>query len=43
MVEPPVGNNTVDSDMANLGREIVGVLQAQTAVLTSVLKVILGQ
>ncbi|KAG1884339.1 hypothetical protein F4604DRAFT_1676986 [Suillus subluteus] len=33
--EPPVGNNTVDSDMANLGREIVGVLQAQTAVLTS--------
>ncbi|KAG2749676.1 hypothetical protein P692DRAFT_20874030 [Suillus brevipes Sb2] len=39
--EPPVGNNAVD--MANLGREIVGVLQAQTAVLASVLKVISSQ
>ncbi|KAG2095751.1 hypothetical protein BD769DRAFT_1394840 [Suillus cothurnatus] len=35
MAEPPVGNNTVDLDMANFGREIVGVLQAQTAVLAS--------
>jgi hypothetical protein len=43
MAEPPVGNNTVDLDMANFGREIVGVLQAQTAVLASVLKVISGQ
>ncbi|KAG1746783.1 hypothetical protein EDD22DRAFT_851150 [Suillus occidentalis] len=31
--EPPVGNNLNTVDMANLGREIVGVLQAQTAVL----------
>ncbi|KAG2117678.1 hypothetical protein BD769DRAFT_1390795 [Suillus cothurnatus] len=41
--DPPVGNNVVDSDMVTLGREIVGVLQAQTAVLASVLKVISGQ
>ncbi|KAG2138178.1 hypothetical protein BD769DRAFT_1663745 [Suillus cothurnatus] len=43
VADPPVGNNAVDSDMVTLGREIVGVLQAQTAVLTSVLKVISGQ
>ncbi|KAG1758458.1 hypothetical protein EDD22DRAFT_951068 [Suillus occidentalis] len=41
--EPPVGNNLNTVDMANLGREIVGVLQAQTAVLASILKVISSQ
>ncbi|KIK46067.1 hypothetical protein CY34DRAFT_105240 [Suillus luteus UH-Slu-Lm8-n1] len=41
--EPPVGSNLNTVDMANLGREIVGVLQAQTAVLASVLKVISSQ